>query len=124
MKNFLINLNDDCEVELFPNMRVVHSNFDAKSDPSKFLDYINDPACSISNNFVYFTSLSGNGLIVPKNITKDFGHIHSFVKNSDPQMIDELVDCIIKVHGLHNDVTIRTKGHEVPWLHVRFDYRQ
>jgi hypothetical protein len=88
----------------------------------------------ISKNFVFFKSPSGNGLLVPLNIEPNnnhtYTHFSNFIKYGKPSQIDEfwkvfgiLVNKYFSKMNSNKTLYINTHGHDVPYLHVRFDIK-
>lgn len=100
-------------------------------DSTKFEEQLNDKDNKISKSFVFFNSPSGNGLLVPMNIvpgsTNVYTHFSNFIRSGKTSQINEfwktfgmLVD---KYLNGRDKLYINTHGHDVPWLHVRFDHK-
>jgi hypothetical protein len=134
--NYDYNRNDKYFKFVIIPSQFHHNN----QDDSKFQNNMNDEN-SVSKNFVFFKSLSGNGLLVPKNIKSnrksnrksksknEYLHFSNFIKNGNTLQINEfwktfsiLVDKYLTDKNTHK-LYINTHGHDVPWLHVRFDTR-
>jgi hypothetical protein len=99
----------------------------SKQDPSQFYDKFTDKY-SVSKYFYYFTSPSGNGMLVPKNASTGYNntyvHFHNFMNNAPRLQIDDFWKTLAKIIKQQEyNVHVNTHGLSVPWLHVRLDIR-
>lgn len=102
-----------------------------KTDISRFKDKLTNEN-SISKNFAFFKSLSGNGLLVPKPLEdsdpKAYMHFSNFIKYGNQNQVNEFWKNFGKLVNKYlskktDKLYINTHGHDVPWLHVRFDIK-
>lgn len=102
-----------------------------KTDISRFKDKLTKEN-SISKNFAFFKSLSGNGLLVPKPLEdsdqKAYMHFSNFIKYGNSNQVNEFWKNFGKLVNKYlskktDKLYINTHGHDVPWLHVRFDIK-
>lgn len=104
------------------------------SDSRRFDEYLEDSRYDLMSSdnkekalFSYFKSLSGNYMLVPKDIgdKKAYVHFSNFMRYGPKRQIDEFWKIfalkILKNCKSDCKLYINTHGLDVPWLHVRFD---
>jgi hypothetical protein len=102
-----------------------------KSNPTKFMDKLTNDAHSVSKYFALFKSPSGNMMLVPKlppagpNAVPGpkYAHIYNYVMHASSEEINDLLIQFAKAAKKFgtDKCYINTHGHDVPWLHIRFD---
>lgn len=114
----------------------IPSKLHTVQDSTKFADKMIGDTYSISKNFLYFKSPSGNFLLVPKNVAtaaenkhNPYVHFSNFMKFAPRHQVHEfwIVFAILINKFLekeeNNLLYLNTHGHSVEWLHVRFDVK-
>ncbi|MGK7945696.1 MAG: hypothetical protein AB4058_14630, partial [Microcystaceae cyanobacterium] len=93
------------------------------SNPSAYRQYLNQ--LSQLELITTFHNLSRDALLLIPKDTGDYGHIASFCRQAEPDLIQtlwqEVGKLTLKAIIKQDIVWCNTHGHGVPWMHIRFD---
>lgn len=101
--------------------------YNRQEDPVKYNKYLTEKC--INDYFCIITSLSGNKLMIPKQLTTSdntYVHLANFIRNAPYDQLQmfwyTLASYILDSN--FEKLYLNTHGHDVPWLHLRFDTKE